>query len=81
MNVLRALVLVYIVFKMMEFDLFEIFFKGVVPSNFPRRAWIVDSMGDTLVFTGTKTIKYFSRYGLLFGLTLKINFPKNLDVS
>ena len=52
-------------------------FKRVVPSNFPQRMWILDiMMGDTLLFTGTKTTKHFSRYGPFFALTLKIDFPK-----
>ena len=36
--------------------------------------WILDSMGDTLVFTWTRIVKYFSIYGPLFALPLKINF-------
>ena len=38
--------------------------------------WILDSMGDKLLFTGTKMVKYFSRYGHLFALTLMLNFPE-----
>ena len=53
----------------------ELLIKGVVSSNFPRRMWILD-MGETLLFTGTKTVKCFSRYGPL--IALKINFP---DIS
>ena len=33
-------------------------------------------MGDTLLFTGTETVKYFSRNAPLFALPLKINFPE-----
>ena len=31
--------------------------KGVVPSIFPRRMCILHNQGNTLVFTGSKTVK------------------------
>ena len=35
----------------------------------------LESLRDTLLFTGTKTVQYFSKYEPFFSLCLKIDFP------
>ena len=49
--------------------------KGVVPSIFSRRVRTLESLRDTLLFTRTKTVQYFSKYEPFFWLCLKIDFP------
>ena len=48
--------------------------KGVIPSIFPQRARALDSLGDGLLFTVTKTVKHISRSEPLFALCLKNDF-------
>ena len=55
-------------------NLGALFYKVAVLSNVPP-TWIQGCIGDTFLFTGAKTVKYLSRYGLLYGFTLKVNFP------
>ena len=55
--------------------LFSAHFKGVVPSIFSQRVRTLESLRDTLLFTGTKTVQYFSKNEPFFALCLKIDFP------
>ena len=47
---------------------------GVAPSIFPQPWRTLHSLGDTLHFTGTKVVQYFSKYEPFFSLCLKIDF-------